>query len=85
MRVNVYGEEITGEVRVVEKDGRYGLRVYLDSPASLHNTADDDDRSAVTFWGMCKVEDILRAADIELHAWKAIRDARRIEGNGHAW
>lgn len=63
MRVNVYAEEITGEVQIVEKDGHKGLRIFLDSPDSLHNRPDDDDRSAVTFWGMAKVVELLCAID----------------------
>ena len=57
MRVNVYAEEITGEVTVIgPKSGGsddlpfVGLRVYLRSPEELHHTEEDDDRSAVTFW-----------------------------------
>ncbi len=56
MRVNVYNEEITGEFEVVwvtakETGKRFmGLRMFLKSPADLHHTADDDDRSAVTLW-----------------------------------
>lgn len=50
MRIQVYAEEMTGEVEVVEKNGYQGIRFYLESGPSLHNTALDDDRSAVTFW-----------------------------------
>jgi hypothetical protein len=56
MRINLYEEELTDEVRVVHKVAEntgityYGTRFYLESAPSLHATDDDDDRSAVTFW-----------------------------------
>jgi len=65
MRVNIYKEELTGEVSVVSKVAErteityYGVRIWLKSPPELHtpteaNSYDDDggsrDRSAVTLW-----------------------------------
>lgn len=55
VRINVYDEEVTGEVQVVRKTADTGVsftgfRVLLASPAVLHNKPGDDDRSAVTFW-----------------------------------
>lgn len=55
MRINVYNEELTGDVRVVEttpETGRtfYGVRMFLASAKELHYSEDDDDRSAVTIW-----------------------------------
>lgn len=61
MRVNVYSEEIGREdgritqiVQKEAKDGKlfFGVRVWLKSPAAIleHNTPEDDDSSAVTFW-----------------------------------
>jgi hypothetical protein len=55
MRVNVYHEEITTDVVVVSTRAStgneyLGLRFFLESTPSLHRTARDDDRSAVTFW-----------------------------------
>jgi hypothetical protein len=55
MRINVYSQELTKEVVLVEKTSsngqtHYGVRMYLASPDILDHTADDDDRSAVTFW-----------------------------------
>lgn len=50
MRIQVYAEEMTGEVETVEKNGYKGVRFYLQSGPALHHTALDDDRSAVTFW-----------------------------------
>lgn len=35
MRVNVYAEEMTDRVEIVEKDGFTGVRFYLELPASF--------------------------------------------------
>jgi len=56
MRVNIYAEELTSEFRIVKKKADtgkifLGVRFFLKSPKSLHHTEEDDDRSAVTFWG----------------------------------
>lgn len=55
MRVNVYAEELTEEVEVTTVEPRpgrtyIGLRFLLKSSPDLHNSAEDDDRSAVTLW-----------------------------------
>lgn len=59
MRVNIYSQEFTDEIRVIAKEGEnekgeretfYGIRLYFKSTDVLHHTATDDDRSAVTFW-----------------------------------
>lgn len=56
MRINVYSQELTGEVALVSATARdtgltyYGVRQYLASPDVLHHSADDDDRSAITYW-----------------------------------
>lgn len=55
MRVNVYSQELTSEVKAVTKTSNTG-RVYcaamlvLHSSEKLHHPPADDDRSAVTFW-----------------------------------
>lgn len=58
-RINIYAEELTSEVEVVRKEvddekfgqrAFYGIRLYLKSPEELHHSAEDDDRSAITFW-----------------------------------
>lgn len=36
MRVNVYAEEMTRRVEIVEKNGFTGLRLYLHLPVSFH-------------------------------------------------
>ena len=55
MRMNIYSQELTKESELVRKTADtgityYGARMYLASPDILHHTADDDDRSAITFW-----------------------------------
>lgn len=59
MRINVYAEELTSEVKLVTKEVTdekfgtrtfYGVRVFLKSPPELHADPEDDDRSAITFW-----------------------------------
>jgi hypothetical protein len=60
VRVNVYQEEITGDVEYVVKenvigeDGKpatfYGVRVFLEGSEFMHYNEFDDDRPAITFW-----------------------------------
>ncbi len=55
MRINVYSQEITGEVHRIEKQSNTGLtysavQMILHSSDRLHHPPEDDDRSAVTFW-----------------------------------
>jgi hypothetical protein len=55
MRINIYSQELTKEVKLVSKEADtgityFGVRMYLASPDILHHTSDDDDRSAITFW-----------------------------------
>jgi len=55
MRINVYSQELTSEIEVVEKLSDTGLvysavRLFLHSSERLHHPPVDDDRSAVTFW-----------------------------------
>lgn len=55
MRVNVYSQELTQEVHVIEKVSNTGLiysavQLILHSSERLHHPPADDDRSAVTFW-----------------------------------
>jgi hypothetical protein len=77
MRVNVYSEEMTDRVEIVEKGGFTGLRFYLELPATvdgkqyqgpfLHKPGDDDS-SAVTFWGKRDLREVLRLALTQLDA-----------------
>lgn len=55
MRINVYSQELTDEVNVIEKESNAGLvysavQLMLHSSDKLHHPPQDDDRSAVTFW-----------------------------------
>lgn len=55
MRINVYSQELTDEVNVLEKTSNTGLvysavQMMLHSSPMLHHPPEDDDRSAVTFW-----------------------------------
>ena len=55
MRINVYSQELTDEVILVEKPSNTGVtyhaaQLVLHSSPRLHHPPQDDDRSAVTFW-----------------------------------
>jgi hypothetical protein len=55
MRINVYSQELTDEVILVEKLSNTGVtyhaaQLLLHSTDKLHHPPMDDDRSAVTFW-----------------------------------
>lgn len=55
MRINVYSQELTNEVKLVSKDSNTGItyhavQLILHSSSMLHHPPADDDRSAVTFW-----------------------------------
>ena len=55
MRINVYSQELTDEVKLVEKSSNTGViysavQLILHSSEHLHHPPMDDDRSAVTFW-----------------------------------
>lgn len=55
MRVNIYSQELTEEVRLVAKESNTGItyhavQLMLHSSPMLHHPPADDDRSAVTFW-----------------------------------
>jgi hypothetical protein len=55
MRINVYSQELSDEVLLVEKPSNTGItyhaaQLILHSSDKLHHPPADDDRSAVTFW-----------------------------------
>ena len=55
MRINVYSQELTNEVILIEKVSNTGVpykaaQLVLHSSLKLHHPPEDDDRSAVTFW-----------------------------------
>lgn len=81
MRVNVYAEEMTDRVEIIEKviEGQTftGLRIYLELPATVNgeqyqgpfiHRPGDDDSSAVTFWGKRDLREVLRKALAQLDA-----------------
>lgn len=55
MRINVYSQELTNEVKLISKESNTGLvysavQLMLHSSERLHHPPEDDDRSAVTIW-----------------------------------
>ena len=55
MRVNVYSQELTDEIALIEKVSNTGIvysavQLILHSSDKLHHPPQDDDRSAVTIW-----------------------------------
>lgn len=80
MRINVYSQELTEEIKLVEKESNTGLvysavQLLLHSSPKLHHPPEDDDRSAVTFWlpksqerRKALSETLHRMADMVLHA-----------------
>jgi hypothetical protein len=55
MRINVYSQELTDEVLLIEKPSNTNVtysavQFVLHSSERLHHPPQDDDRSAVTFW-----------------------------------
>ena len=55
MRINVYSQELTDEVRLISKGANTGIEYHavqliLHSSPLLHHPPHDDDRSAVTLW-----------------------------------
>jgi hypothetical protein len=75
MRVNIYAEEMTERVEIIEKEIEgvtyTGVRFYLELPATvggvnvsgpfMHRPGDDDS-SAVTFWGKKDLRFVLQKA-----------------------
>ena len=55
MRINVYSQELSNEVILIEKKSNtevvyHAAQLILHSSPMLHHPPEDDDRSAVTFW-----------------------------------
>ena len=81
MRVNIYSQELTPEVQVIEKQSNTGLiytavMLMLHSSDRLHHPPEDDDRSAVAFWlpkSPLRREELASAFDDIAHA---VRNAR---------
>jgi hypothetical protein len=50
VKIQVYSQELTDEVKITRKGSFAGVSFVLASHPRLHNEPDDDDRSMVTFW-----------------------------------
>jgi len=95
MRVNVYAEEMTRRVEIIEKeiDGITftGLRIYLYLPVTTPDGGEikgpfihregDDDSSAITIWGKSALRDVLRDALEKLDGYYADRVEERAPGS----
>lgn len=86
MRVNVYSEEMTDRIEIIEKEveGQVftGLRFYLELPATVNGVQHkapfmhsplDDDSAAVTFWGKHDLRNQLRKALYALDSYYETR------------
>ncbi len=76
MRINVYSQELTNEVKLIEKESNTGVcysavQLILHSSPMLHHPPHDDDRSAITIWLPKSSERRLELA----HALRAMADA----------
>jgi len=73
MRVNIYAEEMSEDIEIIEKKGFTGLRLFLYLPTTVQTTEgpkqvrgkfmhrpDDDDSAAVTFWGKRDLRKVLK-------------------------
>lgn len=72
MRINLYSQELTNEVKLVAKKSDDGAAVFhaaqliLHSSPLLHHPPADDDRSAITFWfpkSVARREEMARTFD----------------------
>lgn len=69
MRINIYSQELTSEVKLVKKNSStgivyHGAQLILHSTPMLHYSSDDDDRSAITLWlptSQIRCEEMARA------------------------
>lgn len=58
MRINLYSQELNldpAQVKIVAQQADngityHGIRLFVHSSNRLHDTPEDDDRSAITFW-----------------------------------
>jgi hypothetical protein len=97
MRVNIYSEEITDRVEIVEKtiNGQTftGVRFYLELPVTenpgrpgeiqhkgpfIHGV-NDDDSSAITFWGKGGLHSVLQKALLMLDEHYDKTHPRKVE------
>jgi hypothetical protein len=54
MRINVYEHEISQTAMVVESEGNFGVRFFLDAVFRHQQHKLDDAVSDITFWGLKK-------------------------------
>lgn len=85
MRVNVYSQELTSEIQSLSKPSDTGIsypavRLFLHSSSNLHNTATDDDRSAITFW----LPKSKKRREVLAMTFEAMADAVRRAASGGA-
>ena len=85
MRINVYSQELSDEIGVVEKKSNTGLvysavQLMLHSSPMLHHPPEDDDRSAVTFWLPKSSDRREKLAQTFEAMAQAVRNARRETG-----
>lgn len=91
MRVNVYAEEMTERLQIISKEieGQdfTGLRFYLELPATVDGKQyqgpfmhhpNDDDSSAITFWGKQDLRVVLKKALGMLDTHYANRPERKV-------
>lgn len=94
MRVNIYAEEMTDKIEIIEKevDGNkfIALRFYLELPVVVKgkqykgpfmHRPGDDDSSAVTFWGKQDLRKVLRKALKLLDRHYEAREKKGRRGN----
>ena len=71
MRINIYAEEMTDQVELVRKGEFVGVRLWLHLPVTVGTAQvkgpfmhrpDDDDSSAITFWGKRELKVALKKA-----------------------
>jgi len=72
MRINVYSQELTDEVKLISKESDpkgavyHAAQLVLHSSPRLHHPPQPDDRSAVTFWlpkSKARREELAKAFD----------------------
>lgn len=81
MRTNIYSQELTNEVAIIEKKSNTGVvysavQFMLHSSPRLHHPPQDDDRSAVTFWLPKSAERREEFAKALENAAEAVRNCR---------
>lgn len=85
MRINVYSQELTDEVNLIEKRSNTtvvysAVQFMLHSSDKLHHPPQDDDRSAVTFWLPRSRERREALAQAFIRAADLVRDAQSETG-----